>query len=254
MIRIAAVGDVHYDRRSAGRMAKYMASLEESADLLLLAGDLTQIGTPEEILPLCEDLAECPVPVVTILGNHDYQSDQQQRLTELLSRTGVTVLDGTSVSFQFGTCTVGIMGIKGFGGGFMGACGSDFGEPEMKNFIRFTKSQAETLRTGLLSLKTDYKVALTHYSPCEETLLGEKKEIYPFLGSYLLAEAIDQGGADIAFHGHAHKGAERGATPGGVPVRNVALPVIRHAFNIYCLNKDGVEHYPHNLEMSLAYN
>jgi Icc-related predicted phosphoesterase len=114
----------------------------------------------------------------------------------------------------------------------------------MKNFIRFTKTQADLLKKGLLSLDADYKIALTHYSPCEETLLGEKKEIYPFLGSYLLAEAIDEGGADVAFHGHAHHGIERGWTPGGVPVRNVALPVIRHPFNIYTLNKEGLFQTP----------
>lgn len=248
MIRIAAVGDIHYDRRSAGRMAKYMAGLSGSADLLLLAGDLTQVGAPEEILALADDLAESPIPVVAVFGNHDYHTNQQDRLAEILVRAGVTVLENSAVSMQIGAQTVGIMGLKGFGGGFMGACGADFGEPEMKAFIRFTKAQAEALRTGLQSLDTDYKIALLHYAPCEDTLLGEKKEIYPFLGSYLLAEAIDQGKADIAFHGHAHHGVERGVTPGGIPVRNVALPVIRHAFNIYCLNREGVTQRPHQTE------
>ena len=239
MIRIAAVGDIHYDRRSSGRLDSFMASLKDSADLLLLAGDLTQIGIQEEIIALTEDLAQSPVPVITVFGNHDYHSDQQDRLAELLTRAGITVLEGSAVSLNVNSYTVGVMGLKGFGGGFIGACGSDFGEPEMKNFIRFTKAQADALRLGLQSLTTDYKIALTHYSPVEETLLGEKREIYPFLGSYLLAEAIDQGGADIAIHGHAHHGVEKGVTPGGVPVRNVALPVIRHAFNIYCLDKSA---------------
>jgi Icc-related predicted phosphoesterase len=180
------------------------------------------------------------------LGNHDYQSDQQDKVAAILGSVGVEVLDGTSAIFTFNSSSIGIMGIKGFGGGFMGACGSDFGEKEMKAFIRCTKKQCELLRNGLAALDTDFKVALTHYAPCEETLLGERKEIYPFLGSYLLAEAIDQGGADIAFHGHAHHGVEKGATPGGVPVRNVALPVIRHAFNIYCLGKEGISHRPHS--------
>jgi Icc-related predicted phosphoesterase len=243
MIRIAAVGDVHYDRHSAGRLVRYMSNLDQVADLLLIAGDLTQIGTVDEISALADDLAEATVPVFAVFGNHDYHSGHEVRLAEILTRAGVTVLEGTAASLevntQQGLQTVGIMGIKGFGGGFVGACGSDFGETEMKNFIRFTKSQSDALRLGLLSLETDYRIALTHYSPCEDTLLGEKKEIYPFLGSYLLAEAIDAGSADIAFHGHAHHGVERGITPGGVPVRNVALPVIRHAFNIYSINKDG---------------
>ena len=240
MIRIAAVGDVHYDHRSTGKLARYFSDLDKHADILLLAGDLTQIGSIEEISVLADDLASCPVPVATVLGNHDHQSNQQDRITEILTRAGVTVLDGSSVSYKIGSCSVGVMGVKGFGGGFVGACGSDFGEMEMKNFIRFTKSQADSLRKGLLTLQTDYKIALMHYSPCEETLFGERREIYPFLGSYLLAEAVDEGGADIVFHGHAHHGVEKGVTPGGIPVRNVALPVIRHAFNIYRLNKEGI--------------
>lgn len=240
MIRIAAVGDVHYDRSSAGKLAKYMGRLGECADLLLLAGDLTQIGTVEEISVLADDLTESPVPVIAVLGNHDYHSNMQGKVTEILTRVGVSVLEGAAISLEVAGQTVGIMGVKGFGGGFVGACGTDFGEAEMKSFIRFSKAQADTLRTGLQSLDTDYKIALTHYSPCEDTLLGEKKEIYPFLGSYLLAEAIDEGGADIAFHGHAHHGIEKGTTPGGIPVRNVALPVIRHAFNIYSMNKQGL--------------
>jgi Icc-related predicted phosphoesterase len=248
MIRIAAVGDIHYDRKSQGRLSKYNKKLAECADLLLIAGDLTQVGTPEEVSVLADDLKGAPVPVVAILGNHDYQSNQQGQVIEILTQAGVTVLDGSSVVLNVRGQTIGIVGLKGFGGGFVGACGSDFGEPEMKNFIRFTKSQADILRHGLEGLDTDYKIALMHYSPCEETLLGEKKEIYPFLGSYLLAEAIDAGGADIAFHGHAHHGVEKGVTPGGVPVRNVALPVIRHAFNIYNLNKEGLVHRHEALE------
>lgn len=240
MIRLAAVGDIHYDRRSAGRMKMFMASLKASADLLLLAGDLTQTGQAEEAYALTEDLAESPVPVIAVLGNHDYHSDQHAHLTEIMTRAGITVLEGGSVSLTINSKTVGVTGLKGFGGGFIGACGADFGEQEMKNFIRFTKTQADILKTGLESLNTEYKIALTHYSPTEQTLLGEKREIYPFLGSYLLAEAIDRGGADIAFHGHAHHGIEKGSTPKGVPVRNVALPVIRNAFNIYCLEKSGL--------------
>ena len=252
MIRIAAVGDIHYDKHSGGRLTKYLAGLENHADMLLIAGDLTQIGTPEEISVLAEDLADVQVPIYTVLGNHDYQSGQIREITTILKKAGVNVLEGESAVINVQGSRVGIMGVKGFGGGFVGACGSDFGEPEMKAFIRFTKNQAEQLRSGLEKLQTDYKIALLHYSPIEETLLGEKKEIYPFLGSYLLAEAIDQGGADIAFHGHAHRGIEKGMTAGGVPVRNVALPVIRHAFNIYCLNKEGLTHSPRPMSAAAA--
>lgn len=240
MIRLAAVGDVHYDRNSAGRIGQYLPRLEGAADLLLLAGDLTQVGSNEEISVLADDLATSPIPVIAVLGNHDFHSDQAARVSEILTRAGVTVLEGSSVSFQLNGCSVGVAGVKGFGGGFIGACGTEFGEIEMKEFIRVTKSQADALKNSLLALTTDYKVALMHYSPCKETLMGEKKEIYPFLGSYLLAEAVDEGEADICFHGHAHHGVERGITAGGVPVRNVAMPVIRHPFNIYSLDKEGL--------------
>jgi Icc-related predicted phosphoesterase len=126
-----------------------------------------------------------------------------------------------------------VAGIKGFGGGFFGACVTEFGEPETRNFAHHARLQAEILSANLSKLDTDFRFALTHFSPVDGTLLGEKREIYPFLGSYLLAEAIDSNPVDAAFHGHAHHGVERGMTPGGVPVRNVALNVIRHAYNIY---------------------
>lgn len=237
MIRVAAAGDVHFDRNSRGRLSRYWPELVGKADLFLLAGDLTQVGHEDEARVLAQDLAECPVPVVTVLGNHDFHSDQQEAITARLMEARVHVLERESVSFNLNGVSIGIYGLKGFGGGFLGACCSDFGEPETKAFIRHTKILADDLRHGLESLRTDYRIALLHYSPSPETLLGEKKEIYPFLGSYMLGEAVDSARAHVAFHGHAHKGVEVGVTPGGVPVRNVAQPVIRHAFNIYCLRE-----------------
>lgn len=235
MIRIAAVGDVHFDRNSRHRLSKHFYNLKSMADLFLIAGDLTQVGSLEEIQVLAEDLKECPIPVIAVLGNHDYQSNQEKEIIHILNEVGVTVLEGSSTTLTVGPYQVGIAGTKGFGGGFVGACGSDFGEQEMKEFVRHSKKVAFDFETALKELNTDYKIALLHYSPTAQTLYGEKREIYPFLGSYYLAEAIDYGRADIAFHGHAHGGVEKGETPGGCPVRNVALPVIRHAFNIYTL-------------------
>lgn len=237
MIRIAAAGDVHFDRKSHNRLAQHFSRLNEKADVFLLAGDLTQTGHPEEMRILAEDLRKCPIPVISVLGNHDYHVDQVDTVTRILKEAGVIVLEGNSTIINIGSSTVGIAGLKGFGGGFVGACGSDFGEPEMKAFMRHSKTNAKILETSIRELKTDYKIVLLHYSPTTQTLVGEKKEIYPFLGSYHLAEAIDHGKADIAFHGHAHGGIEKGETPGGIPVRNVAQPVIRHAFNIYTLEK-----------------
>ena len=238
MIRIAAAGDVHFDRKSHNRLAQHFAGLQERADVFLLAGDLTQTGHPEEMKVLAEDLKKCPIPIVAVLGNHDYHVDQVETVLGILKDAGVTVLEGNSITLNIGGFTVGIAGAKGFGGGFVGACGSDFGEPEMKAFMRHSKTHARTLENAVKEMETDYKIVLLHYSPTAQTLVGEKKEIYPFLGCYYLAEAIDYGKADIAFHGHAHGGVEKGETPGGVPVRNVAQPVIRHAFNIYTLEKN----------------
>lgn len=235
MIRIAACGDIHFDRRSHKRLSQHFHSLEGSADFLLLAGDLTQTGHPEEMKVLAEDLMECPVPVIAVLGNHDYHSEQVELGIQILSQASVTILEGSSIVLEVNNSRVGIAGIKGFGGGFVGACGTDFGEVEMKSFIRHSKNEAKKLEEVIKKLDTQYKIALLHYSPTTQTLLGEKKEIYPFLGNYHLAEAIDYGKVNICFHGHAHGGVERGETPGGTPVRNVAQPVIRHAFNIYTI-------------------
>lgn len=245
MIRIAAAGDVHFDRKSHNRLSQHFAGLEDKADVFLLAGDLTQTGHPEEMKVLAEDLKKCPIPVVAVLGNHDYHVDQVEVVTQILQEAGVTVLEGTSTILNIGGYSVGIAGAKGFGGGFVGACGSDFGEPEMKVFMRHSKNHARILENAIKEMDVDYKIALMHYSPTAQTLAGEKKEIYPFLGSYYLAEAVDYGKADICFHGHAHGGVERGETPGGCPVRNVAQPVIRHAFNIYNLERKHMkEHTP----------
>jgi Icc-related predicted phosphoesterase len=136
---------------------------------------------------------------------------------------------------------LGIAGAKGFGGGFAGACASSFGEREMKNFVGTTEAIAERLGAALRSTECDALVALTHYAPVPETLAGEPLEIYPFLGSYLLAQAIDSAPTALALHGHAHHGTERGRTAGGVPVRNVAHPVIKQAYNVYQLLSDDVD-------------
>ncbi len=238
MIRIAAVGDVHYDSHPREEMADHFAHLASRADLLLVAGDLTQSGTVEEAEAFVRDLRQVSVPVALVLGNHDYHSGQENEIRSLLKTRGIAALEGESAVFEVRGARVGVMGVKGFGGGFFGACVSEFGEPETKLFARHAHRQAETLRLGLGSLDADYRFALLHFSPVEATLKGERREIYPFLGSYLLAEAIDAAGADAVFHGHAHRGAERGFTPGGVPVRNVALPVIRHAYNVYSFERN----------------
>jgi Icc-related predicted phosphoesterase len=215
--------------------------------MLLLAGDLTRIGGVDEARVLAEELADLRVPVIAVLGNHDYHSNRQDEVAAVLGSVGVRILEGEGTVIEVDQARVGVAGIKGFGGGFAGACGSDFGEPEMKAFVEHTMDRAARLQAALEDLRrqgVDVRVALMHYSPIRETLHGEPLEIYPFLGSYLLAEAVDRAGADLALHGHAHRGREKGTTPGGVAVRNVAQPVINRAFGIYCLQADVQEETP----------
>jgi Icc-related predicted phosphoesterase len=233
VIRVAAVGDLHVGIDSAGRLAPRLAGLADHADLFLLAGDLTQRGRPEEAKVLAEELRGVGVPTVAVLGNHDYNSDEQDEITEVLERAGLRVLEGEAVVLEIGGRRVGIAGSKGFGGGFAGASASEFGEPEMKAFVGHTRTLAGRLERALAGLQADRRIVLLHYSPVAETLSGEPREIYAFLGSYLLAQAVDRVGADLVLHGHAHRGSRDGTTPGGVPVRNVAAPVIGRAYEVF---------------------
>jgi Icc-related predicted phosphoesterase len=233
VIRVAAVGDVHVGTDSAGRLAPRLAWLADHADVFLLAGDLTHRGRPEEAKVLAEELRGVRIPTIAVLGNHDYHSDEQDKVTEVLEQAGIRVLEGDAVVLEIGGRRVGIAGSKGFGGGFAGASASDFGEPEMKAFVGHTKALAGRLERALGGLRTDRRIVLLHYSPVAETLAGEPREIHAFLGSYLLAEAVDRVGADLVLHGHAHRGSRDGTTPGGVPVRNVAAPVIGRAYEVF---------------------
>ncbi|MFC4589543.1 metallophosphoesterase family protein [Sphaerisporangium corydalis] len=240
-IRVAAVGDVHLGEDIRGRYRRRLEGIEERADVLLLAGDLTRHGTPEEGRIVAEEFRDLPVPVVAVLGNHDYQSDAEDEIAELLGDAGIRVLTDDSTVLDFGGVRLGVVGGKGFGGGFAGKCASEFGEPQMKSFVRHTREIAELWHKALKGLDTDYRVVLSHYSPVKDTLAGEPLEIYPFLGSYLLAEAVDSEGADLFLHGHAHAGVEKGVTPGGLRVRNVALPVLGRAYAVYCLGGEDPE-------------
>ena len=242
MIRVAAFADVHFGRESAGTLRPHLAHLPDQADVLLLGGDLTRVGAPAEAEVLVEELMgvlDAGVPIVAVLGNHDFHADRQAEIAALLEEGGIDVLQEDELVIELAGGKLGIAGSKGFGGGFAGASGSDFGEPEMKAFIRHTKALAGRLETCLNDLDADIRIALLHYSPVPETLRGEPLEIYPFLGSYLLAEAIDRAGADLALHGHAHRGSEQGMTAGGVQVRNVAQPVIGRAYALFCFDGAG---------------
>ena len=236
MIRIAAVGDVHLAPDVRGTIRPHLEDIAAHADVLLLAGDLTQHGTVQEAEVAAAEFGGLDVPVVAVLGNHDYHGDAQDEITTLLEAAGITVLEGSGALLSVPGGRLGVAGTKGFGAGFRGRSGSEFGEPEMKEFIRHSRRLADGLGQALRALDADVRVALTHYSPIADTLAGEPPEIYPFLGSYFLAEAIDDARADLAVHGHAHAGQERGVTPGGTNVRNVALPVIGRAYAVYVLD------------------
>ena len=237
-LRIAAVGDVHLGADARGRLRPALETVVKRADVLLLAGDLTRHGTMGEAQVVVEEFSGLDVPVLAVLGNHDYHSDAQDDIAALLEKRGVRVLEGRGEVLDVGGYRLGVAGAKGFGGGFAGTCGLAVGEREMKAFIEHSELVAARLADALRTVEdVDVLVALTHYSPVLDTLRGEPPEIYPFLGSYQLAEAIDSArggaGADLAVHGHAHFGCEQGRTPGGVQVRNVAQPVIRAAYAVY---------------------
>ncbi|WP_223831169.1 metallophosphoesterase family protein [Streptomyces venezuelae] len=238
VVRVAAVGDIHLGTDSRGLLRPSFATLPLCADVLLLAGDLTRHGTVAEAQVVADEVRDLGVPVVAVLGNHDYHDERETDVAHALADAGVTVLEGESVVLPVDGGRVGIAGAKGFCGGFAGRSAGEFGEREMKEFVRTARQAAEGLHQALAELSADgcgVRIALTHYAPVPDTLAGEPVEIQPFLGSYLLAEAIDDGGADLAVHGHAHLGTEHGMTAGGVRVRNVAQPVIGRAFALYHL-------------------
>jgi Icc-related predicted phosphoesterase len=239
MICVAAVGDIHFSSDLAGTLRPQLEALGERAGLFLLAGDLTKAGRAEEARALAAELAGVEVPMVAVLGNHDYHCGEDKMIGEILEGAGVNILEGTSIVVRLNGTSVGVAGTKGFGGGFAGACGTEFGEPEMKAFIGHTRMMAARLKDALASLDADHRIALLHYSPIKGTLRGERLEIYPFLGSYLLAEAVDSTGADLIVHGHSHGGTEKGVTPGGIHVRNVAQPVIKSVYNLYELSESS---------------
>jgi Icc-related predicted phosphoesterase len=234
---VAAVGDVHIDAGVLGRYRPALNEIGEHADVLLLAGDLTRHGTVDEAMCVAQEFGDLPVPVIAVLGNHDYHSDEVPGVTKALEDKGIIVLEGEGAVVETVGGRLGVAGAKGFGGGFAGRCATAFGEPEMKAFVEHSEAGAAKLAKALAELECEVRIALTHYAPVPDTLTGEPLEIYPFLGSYLLGEAIDAARTQLAIHGHAHAGCERGMTPGGVRVRNVAHPVIRQAYSVFHLDE-----------------
>jgi Icc-related predicted phosphoesterase len=220
---IAALGDFHYDGTSRGELRDIFMQAQREADVLVLCGDMTTHGDEKQIRGFLEEIDGITMPIVAVLGNHDHESDAAEAIARLLTDAGIRLLDGDSVIID----GIGFAGTKGFGGGFGRGLLSGFGERETKAFVQTGVDEALKLERALSSLMTETKVVVLHYSPVVATLQGEPEVIWPFLGTSRLMNAIDTFGASVAFHGHAHIGTEEGATDGGVPVYNVALPVLR---------------------------
>lgn len=233
MVRIATAGDIHCGPQDGERVRAQFEGIERHADLLLLAGDLTNHGTPEEMTCLANALAGLSLPIVTVFGNHDVHAGQTAECRRILEAVGIIVLEHESAHFAFGGVSVAVAGAKGFCGGFRGGCASTFGEGEMRQFLAPTIAAGEFFSSTLRSTDTDIRIALMHYAPVPDTLIGERWELFPFLGAYQLGDALDDAGADLALHGHAHRGTEVGQTPGGVPVRNVAQAVLQRPYAVY---------------------
>jgi Icc-related predicted phosphoesterase len=225
-VRIAALGDLHCTRTSAGKFQPLFAQVSESADMLLLAGDLTDTGHAEEARVLARELSSLRVPAVAVLGNHDFESGRQEEVSHILTDTGLTVLDGEACE----VLGIGIAGVKGFAGGFGSAALGPWGEPTMKQFVHEAVNEALKLEASLARLRSPKRVVLLHYSPIRETVEGEPLEIYPFVGSSRLEEPIGRYPVSMVVHGHAHRGKHEGRTKNDVPVYNVSLPLLNRTF------------------------
>ena len=226
-MKIAAIADIHVKKTSGGALQPLFAKASESADVLLLCGDLTDFGTVDEAKILAKEItSSVRIPSIAVLGNHDLESNQEKELTDILSDAGVVVLDGTSYELD----GVGFAGVKGFAGGFGRRALGAWGEQIIKDFVHEAINESLKLEAALARLRTPQKVAVLHYSPIQATVNGEPPEIIAFLGSSRLEDPIDRYRVNVVFHGHAHRGSPEGRTKNGAPVYNVAMPVLAAAF------------------------
>jgi Icc-related predicted phosphoesterase len=223
LLRVAAIGDIHYGKGSAGSMAALFARIAETADLMVLCGDLTDYGLADEARVLAADLQAIKIPIVGVLGNHDLESGEDVQVTEVLANAGARMLDGDTFEYH----GVGFAGIRGFCGGFGRGALGPWGEKVIKDFV----NEAVKLESALQKLAAlEHRVVLMHYAPIRETVEGESPEIFAFLGSSRLEEPLTRLGASVVFHGHAHRGSPEGKTTTGIPVYNVAHTVLKAAY------------------------
>lgn len=223
-VRIAAVSDIHYSKTSQGAMQELFARITSDADVLVLPGDLTDYGLAEEARILAKDLtAFVKIPIVAVLGNHDYEAGETDELRRIFTDAGVHLLDGDAVEVQ----GIGFAGVKGFAGGFGRGALGPWGEGAIKHFVQEAIQEALKLESALARLTTLQRIAVLHYAPIRATVEGEPVEIFPWLGSSRLEEPLTRFDVSAVFHGHAHKGAPEGHTSTGIPVYNVAHPVLK---------------------------
>lgn len=222
-MRIAATADLHFSPARHNALHDQLSRVREEADVLVLAGDLTNYGTTQEMDPLLNVVVRSRVPTIAVLGNHDYESNKQADLIHMMESAGIKVLDGTAYERD----GVGFAGTKGFIGGFGRGVLTAFGEPEIKVFVQASIDEALKLERAMAQLRTQKRVVVLHYSPIAATVQGEAPEIFPFLGTTRLAEVVDRHGADLVVHGHAHHGQLEGKTTGGTPVYNVAITLLQ---------------------------
>jgi Icc-related predicted phosphoesterase len=227
IVRIAAVGDIHFGGKGLEPPLQILfGQVSEHADVLVLCGDLTDRGDPEEAKLMARALSAVSVPIVAVLGNHDYECGKVPEVTRILTDGGVRVLDGDAYEVH----GVGFAGIKGFAGGFGRRALGPWGEPIIKQFVREALDEALKLETALSRLRTERKVAVLHYSPVAGTVVGEPLEIYPYLGSSRLEEPLSRYPVDVVFHGHAHHGAPESRTREDVPVYNVSMVLLQNTY------------------------
>jgi Icc-related predicted phosphoesterase len=226
VVRVAALADLHCTKTSQGAFQPLFARVAESAEVLLIAGDITDYGLPEEAAVFAKEIASLRIPCAAVLGNHDIESDKTDEIRKIVADAGVVVLDGDACELN----GIGIAGVKGFGGGFGKRALGPWGEKIIKAFVREAVDEALKLEAALARLRTDHLVALLHYSPIQATVEGEPLEIFPFLGSSRLEEPIDRYPVSLVVHGHAHRGQLEGVTKIGVPVYNVSMPLLTRSF------------------------
>jgi Icc-related predicted phosphoesterase len=225
-VRIAAVGDVHCTKNSQGALQPIFAAVSDQADVLVLCGDLCDYGLPEEAHVLVRELSVVRVPIVAVLGNHDFESGQQDTVKEILCEGGIQVLDGDACEVK----GVGFAGVKGFGGGFGKRSLGPWGENAIKAFVHEAIDEALKLESAVARLRVEHKVVLMHYSPIQATCEGEPLEIMPFLGTSRLEDPINRNPVSVVLHGHAHHGSLEGRTQTDIPVYNVSAPLLRQHF------------------------